>query len=73
MPGVELHRGGFDPSAHRPIDDAHPVEHVQAAGVYSDRTGLVGGVCQLVDHPDADAAAGEFSSGDQADRSRADN
>jgi hypothetical protein len=66
--GVELHRDCLDAGAHQFVDDAHPVEHVQAAGMYRDRAGLVGGLCQLVDHPHAQAAAGEFAAGDQADR-----
>jgi hypothetical protein len=72
VPGVELHRGGLDSGAHQLVDDAHPVEHVQTAGVYRDGAGLVGGLCQLVDHPHPDAAAGELGGGHQADRSGAD-
>ena len=72
VPGVQLHRGGLDPGAQHLVDDAHPVEHVQAAGVHRDGAGLVGGLRQLVDHPHADAAAGEFAAGDQAHGAGAD-
>ena len=47
VPGVHLHRGRLDPGGHHLVDDAHPVEHVQAAGVHRDRAGLVGGWANL--------------------------
>ena len=72
VPGVHLHRGGLDPGADQLVDDAHPVEHVQAAGVHRDRAGLLSRLCQLVDHPHAHAPAGEFEAGDQAYGSGAD-
>jgi len=72
VPGRHLHRVGFDLGTDHLVDDAHPVEHVQAAGVQCDCAGLLGRLCQLVDHPRADTAAGEFAASDQAYGSGAD-
>ncbi len=71
-PCVHLHRDRLDAGGQHLVDDAHPVEHVEAAGMHGDRAGLVGGLGQLVDHPHLDAAAGEFAACDKPDGPGAD-
>jgi hypothetical protein len=66
--GIHVHAGGLDAGGDKVIDDAHSIEHVQAARVYRDGTGLGGGLVELVDDADGDAAAGEVARCDQSDR-----
>ena len=66
---VELSLRDPDPGRNELPHDAHPLQHLEAAGVDDDRARFGRRAWQLVHHADGDVAAGELARQQKPDRS----